>query len=169
MALYLPFNFTLLYFTFINNPKLLCGSPVSHLCVSGSKQNSRFIGKGRLCGSPVQRASLSAGWDRDELFERCFCWEVLRGDYGLGRAKNRWSVHATDSLALSSEWEQSNRLYLLILIPFFPPIFCVTRRDHGSRSAPAPALLSQLQIKRHFGKAGVAVNKKSHNTMKATK
>lgn len=80
-------------------------------------------------------------------------------------------MHATDSLSLSAEWEQSNRLDLLILVPSFLRILGVTRRDDGSHSAPARDLLSQLQIKTHFGKAEVAVNdkKKHHNTMKATK
>lgn len=71
-------------FILINNPKLLYGTSVSHLSISGSKQNSCYIGK-----EIVQLSCskwLSAGWDRDKLFKRCFCWEVLR-DYGLGRAK----------------------------------------------------------------------------------
>lgn len=57
--------FSLLYFTFINSPKLLCGNAVSRLSISGSEQNPGLIGKGRLCSLPAQRASLSAGCNRD--------------------------------------------------------------------------------------------------------
>lgn len=74
-------------------------------------------------------------------------------------------MHATDLLSLSSEWEHSHWLDLLILIPFFLHILGVTRRGDGSPSAPAPDLLSQLQIKTHFGKAEVAAN---NNNKKAT-
>lgn len=43
---------------FINSPKLLYGSSVSSLSVSGSKQNSCFIRKERLCSFPVQSGSV---------------------------------------------------------------------------------------------------------------
>lgn len=127
---------------------------------------SCFGGKRRLCSTPVQRASLSVGWDRDG--QVLLLLGRIRWGLWLGRAKTSVQ-HAPQHCWLCAEWEQSNRLYLLILIPFFLHIFCVTRREHGSCSVLASSLLSQLLIKTRFSKACMSVNKNRHSTIKATK
>lgn len=77
---------------------------------------SCFGGKRRLCSTPVQRASLSVGWDRDG--QVLLLLGRIRWGLWLGRAKTSVQ-HAPQHCWLCAEWEQSNRLYLLILIPFF--------------------------------------------------
>lgn len=142
---------------FLSRFKALCGNPVLHFFTW--KQAKLFHRKGRIVQlfCPLfwvrQMSSLRAASVREH-------WEGIWGLVVLKSVNSARHRFAVSELWMGAEHQAGSAN---------PDPFCTSWGWQGEvmgHTAPAPELLSQLQIKRHFGKAEVAVNNKkkpAHN------